>query len=426
MLYFVPGTPVEWLDDAELPIAITEGEKKTVAWFRLAREKSERPRFLAIGLSGVWSWRGIIGKEPGPDGERLRVKGPIPDLSRINWKNRKVYIAFDSNTHDNPSVRAARSQLARELRRRGALVLFVNVPRAEGINGVDDWLALCGPEEVLKAFETASTSELAQVPSGFALEDSGLYKVKDSGERSFLCGRLEVTARARNRHQENWSKMLRWRDKDGFEHVWVMPMELLAGEKNELLKRLLRGGLHVEIRTAKAADEIADYINRSVPMDDIRCAQSVGWHESAYVLPDESFSPEGGESVMFYDEMPSAHRLRVSGRPEQWRENVAKRCAGNSRLVFAVSIAFGGPLLRPLNELGGGFHLRGGSSLGKTTALHVAGSVWGGGGDKGFIRSWCATGNGIESVSPLHNDGFLCLDDLGQVLPQDAGRVAYC
>jgi putative DNA primase/helicase len=81
--------------------------------------------------------------------------------------------------------------------------------------------------------------------------------------------------------------------------------------------------------------------------------------------------------------------------------------------------------LRPLNELGGGFHLRGGSSLGKTTALYVAGSVWGGGGDKGFIRSWRATWNGIESISPLHNDGFLCLDDLGQVLAQDAGRVAY-
>src|SRR5580658_76342 len=47
------------------------------------------------------------------------------------------------------------------------------------------------------------------------------------------------------------------------------------------------------------------------------------------------------------------------------------------------------------------------------------------GGDKGFLRSWRATGNGIESISPLHNDGFLCLDDLGQVLAQDAGRVAY-
>jgi uncharacterized protein (DUF927 family) len=425
MLYFVPGTPAAWLEDTALPIAITEGEKKGIALFRLACENSDAPRFVAVALPGVWNWRGTVGKEAGPDGSRLSVKGPIPDLARVHWKARKVYIVFDSNVHANYSVRSARSSLARELRKRGAHVFFVNVPELEGVNGIDDWLALRGPEEVLNAFDNASTSELAQVPQGFELDASGLHKIRDGGERTFLCSRLEVVARARNKDQEDWSKQLRWWDKDECEHYWVMPMELLAGEKNELLKRLLRGGLHINTRQPKAADDIADYLNRSAPLDDVRCVQSVGWHDSAYVLPDESFGPEGGETIMLYDETPSAHRIRVSGSVEDWREHVGRRCVGNSRLVFAASVAFAGPLLRPLSELGGGFHLRGGSSLGKTTALYVAGSVWGGGGDKGFIRSWRATGAGIESISPLHNDGFLCLDDLGQVLAQDAGRVAY-
>ena len=34
------------------------------------------PRFLPLGVSGVYNWRGTIGKTVGPDGSRLDVKGP--------------------------------------------------------------------------------------------------------------------------------------------------------------------------------------------------------------------------------------------------------------------------------------------------------------------------------------------------------------
>src|SRR3712207_8019446 len=39
---------------------------------------------------------------------------------------------------------------------------------------------------------------------------------------------------------------------------------------------------------------------------------------------------------------------------------------GNSRLVFALSIAFAAPLLYPTSSESGGFHFRGQSSTGKT------------------------------------------------------------
>jgi uncharacterized protein (DUF927 family) len=51
--------------------------------------------------------------------------------------------------------------------------------------------------------------------------------------------------------------------------------------------------------------------------------------------------------------------------------------------VLAISAAFAGPLLNLIDAESGGFHLRGASSIGKTTALVLAGSVWGGGGVKG-------------------------------------------
>ena len=46
--------------------------------------------------------------------------------------------------------------------------------------------------------------------------------------------------------------------------------------------------------------------------------------------------------------------------------------------MFVLCAAFAGPLLPKLDIEAGGFHLVGCSSVGKTTLLDVAGSVWGG------------------------------------------------
>lgn len=119
------------------------------------------------------------------------------------------------------------------------------------------------------------------------------------------------------------------------------------------------------------------------------------------------------------------HALHRSGSLESWQHNIGRLAVGNSRLVLAISTALAAPLLCPTNSESGGFHFRGASSTGKSTALEVAGSVWGGGGIRGYIRTWRATSNGLESVAALHCDGLLCLDEMGQVDAKEAGQVAY-
>jgi len=126
MLYFPPGTNPTWLTDASLPLLITEGEFKALALFRLANyalsDAAERPRFLVCALSGVWNFRGTIGKLTDSGGVRVDEKGPIPDLAKINWAGRTVTIVFDANVTENDSVRAARKELTRELQGRQAVV----------------------------------------------------------------------------------------------------------------------------------------------------------------------------------------------------------------------------------------------------------------------------------------------------------------
>jgi hypothetical protein len=65
LLYITPGTQSELLNDVRVPVAITEGAKKTLAVHRLSLNDlaaGDPPRLLPVGLSGVWSFRGKIEK----------------------------------------------------------------------------------------------------------------------------------------------------------------------------------------------------------------------------------------------------------------------------------------------------------------------------------------------------------------------------
>jgi predicted P-loop ATPase len=149
MLYLVPGISPPFLHDTALPIIITEGEFKTLALWRLANHRStSRPGFVPLGVSGVYNWRGTIGKTVGPDGSRLDVKGAIPDLDWIAWEGRRVVIAYDADAVTKDLVRLARAELGAHLRGRGALVGFLEWDVARG-KGIDDHLAIVGPDTVL-------------------------------------------------------------------------------------------------------------------------------------------------------------------------------------------------------------------------------------------------------------------------------------
>lgn len=135
--------------------------------------------------------------------------------------------------------------------------------------------------------------------------------------------------------------------------------------------------------------------------------------------------PPPGEVVRL-DLDPPPPVFRQAGSLAGWQQAVAARAAGNSRLVFVLSFAFAAPLAALVGEEGGGVHLRGDSSRGKTTALVVAASVWGApSGPDAFMRQWRATGNALEATAAAHSDCLLPLDEIGQADPREVGEIAY-
>ena len=244
-----------------------------------------------------------------------------------------------------------------------------------------------------------------------------------------LCGPLEVVAATRDADGGSWGSLLRWHDGDGRAHEWAMPREALAGDGSEVRRSLLGGGLYTA-PGRKARELLTAFLTCSNVDGRARCVSRIGWHHGAdgrrvFVLPDATFGEAGAERVLLQTVGRFEHSFRERGSLEEWRARVAAPCAGNSRLVLAVSAAFAAPLLQGVGTEGGGLHLVGGSSIGKSTALHVAGSVWGGGGLGGFVRSWRSTDNGLEGTAALHSDVLLCLDELSELDGRTAGACAY-
>ena len=76
----------------------------------------------------------------------------------------------------------------------------------------------------------------------------------------------------------------------------------------------------------------------------------VGWHGKSFVLPEQTIAPPGTDLVLYHGGRVE-HHYRQKGTLEQWLENIAHLCIGNSRLVFAIALAFAGFLLRDNSKL---------------------------------------------------------------------------
>lgn len=254
----------------------------------------------------------------------------------------------------------------------------------------------------------------------FTVNDSGVWHQEDDGSKVWVCSRLTVTALTHDVHSSLWGYLLEWADHAGVVHVWPMPAELLKGSGEEYRGALLSDGLRIA-PGAKARNLLSHYIQTRNPGLLAICTDRIGWHDGSFVLPDQVIG-NPAERLLFQALTRSSVTFSVRGTLFEWRDQVAALCQGNSRLTLAVCMGFTAPVLALTGDENGGVHLVGASSTGKTTALRLAASVFGG---KDYLQRWRATDNGLEAVAAAANDALLVLDEIGQVDGRRAGEMAY-
>jgi uncharacterized protein (DUF927 family) len=283
-------------------------------------------------------------------------------------------------------------------------------------------------EKSLKKVEGDIKRALQNPPDGIK-GGRGLYSLIDAGvmfskptkdgyaEAVFISPHLRVIAETYDTAAGNNGRLLEWKDSRGRVKTWPMPAVAAAGDGVEIIKQLRSGGLNFVYGRDK---EIIDYILSS-PVDDLMtCTDRTGWVSGVYVTPHGAYG-ENAESYIYQPVGVIDNKMGQAGTLADWQANVSRYAQNNPLLMTAISLAFTGALLNKVDMMGFGLHIFSGSSSGKTTSLQVAASVWG----REFWQQWLATSVGLEGSAHTHNDGFLCLDEIGEATAQTVSATAY-
>lgn len=266
------------------------------------------------------------------------------------------------------------------------------------------------------------------IPAIFSLSSNGVIKhdVDRNGMRIDIYAGSPLVVLGRTLEEQNgesWGYLVALRNPAARWVKRTIPGKLLAGDGKEMRELLASAGaITPQCRAGKQG--LAEYIGYAQNSPICELATRPGWHGDSFALPQVIIKASEAEKNVLLDMGGRKHYLAQAGSMEGWQK-LAKLAERNSRAAFSICVALAAPLLQPMNLSGGGFHFFGQSSRGKTTLLTTAGSVWGGGGNDGFVRNWRMTDNGAEGTLADHNDLLLPLDELTMVAPELAAELFY-
>ena len=229
---------------------------------------------------------------------------------------------------------------------------------------------------------------------------------------------LHIDAVTVDSQDNNFGRLLRFRNTLGRYREWAMPMYLLSAAGDELRAELLGMGVHIDPSSHRL---LGQYLQARTPDRRMHCATQVGWCRDSFVLPDVVIGPNAS-GVIFQSGEHGQDEHTLGGTLEGWQTDIAALAIGNPLLLLTISASFAGPLLKKCHGESGGFHFIGESSTGKTTAIEAACATWGG---PNYLRSWKSTANGMEGAASLFNDCLLALDELSECDPREIGLIVY-
>ncbi|WP_371856437.1 DUF927 domain-containing protein [Pseudomonas sp. Irchel s3f19] len=228
---------------------------------------------------------------------------------------------------------------------------------------------------------------------------------------------VTVAARTTNSDDGSEGRFLRLLTDSGPKD-WIIPMEVFGGSGEDARRTLFGMGVIIAL---KKRGQFMEYLLDQRPAEVFATTCRPGWHESgAFVLPGRTI---GSDKVRYQASAKGQNLFSVRGSLEGWKVEVAAKCEGNPILTLAIGCALAGPLLSLVGVLGGGVHLVGDSSSGKTLAQLIGSSVWG---DPGiFAASWDMTKGGLEIEASSRNDTMLPLDEIKRADPKRVQEMAY-
>lgn len=194
--------------------------------------------------------------------------------------------------------------------------------------------------------------------------------------------------------------------------AWISGARFEGGE-NAVFRELAEVG--IEFFTPQSKNQLRNELQAYNEYGNATVATQPGWvRPTLYVYPDGSQIPETVEEDVFcvFEVNPD---YGYKGRPQKWVKALTPFIEAQPMLPFFLSFALlpilskklQSPLLSPALEIVGE------PQCGKSTVLHLMGSVYGGNpaSDVGLARSANFTKHSFKPLQRLTNDGLLLLDE---------------
>lgn len=313
--------------------------------------------------------------------------------------------------------------------------------RRTAIDVVMEWLPASKPKDALLWLakrlgldlsppkrKTVATGAGSASYERFSCDDSGLFYRPPDDAPKRICDPLRVTALARDQYGNGAALQLEFGDVFGQQRRHLLPMERLGGDGAQMRAELLAMGFPTPTDMNRRR-WLVEYLLSCRPEARIRYVPKLGWAGNCFVLPAETLGQPDDEAIVFCSEAPIEGGLSQRGTLHAWQRDIARLAIGNSRLILCIAMAFAAPLLRWAYGMGGGgVNLIGSSSLGKTTGLQAAASVYGLGAEgqpNSYIQKARASSNGLEYQAEHFNDLLLVLDEMIHLEASDAGAAMY-
>lgn len=218
------------------------------------------------------------------------------------------------------------------------------------------------------------------MPSFYSLNADGIYQLRPGEDDDLvpvrICSPLIVKGMCHWLKSGGWGRVVAVEEPDGNWNEVILEARDVSKKSASALYPLFDRGLELA-PIEKAAQSVAELVATWRPQARYLRSDRLGWADksfSAFTLGDGRVI---GEGLVVTDAVSDdvAAAMHARGSLESWRQAVAEPCVDNPLMILALSQALTGPLLSVLGRDGGGFHLPGVSSRGKSTLLGIAASV---------------------------------------------------
>lgn len=272
------------------------------------------------------------------------------------------------------------------------------------------------------------------LPSGWEVTREQVSRFSLRGEQIAARGLVLITGRLKTGTDQEYLRLSWWRD-----NQWkdcVVSRATVANARE--IHALAGSGCPVTTSTAKHLVEyLAEFeaLNLAqLPLQLI--SHQMGWVGSeTFLWGATALSPDGGKGSRILLQCDSAGDQQLAnafcaqGSVDEWLRAVATLAQQAPRFLATLYVALGTPLMKIFNVSSFVLDLSYETSSGKTTALRVAGSIWGNPDETqgaSVLRSWQGTAVWIERTLSVYQSLPVLLDETKRASSQEILKtIAY-